>query len=186
VLTKNSGLSIGIGEWRKSVRIFVKGPPIVRNARLRPLAPHFSDGPNMVVLLIALALVMGLLVGLGARELARHHDTLRRPGRGELSAGASELGYKTERDFRIDSERADLALIDVLAGQPGSQRLWENAETGNRGIVWASEELPTNGGASCRSLARRTMINGVFRNGAGVACRTSSGGWEQKGEWRSE
>jgi surface antigen len=132
------------------------------------------------------ALAVGLLVGLGARQLSRHLDAARLSGKGEVSAAATELGYRAERDFRIDTERASLALNDVLGAEAGAQRLWENAETGNRGIVWASEETKGTGGATCRSLARRTLINGIFRNGAGMACRTGSGPWEQKNGWRAE
>ena len=147
---------------------------------------RLSDGPNMIVLLCGVAVAIALLAGLGARQFTRHLDTGRSLPKAELSGAASELGYKGERDFRIDNERASLALSDVLGAQPGAQRLWENAESGNRGIVWASGETSGTDGATCRSLARRTLINGIFRNTASTACRTASGEWEQKGGWRAE
>lgn len=155
------------------------------HAHRRATGRVLSEGPNMIVLLFAMALVVGLLVGLGARQLTHRYSTNRQTT-GELPAAAVDLGYREARDYRIDTERASLALSDVLAAEAGSQRLWENAETGNRGIVWASEETRRTDGASCRALARRTLINGAFRHGAGVACRTASGGWDQKGGWHAE
>jgi surface antigen len=138
----------------------------------------------MIGLLFALALVVGVLVGLGAHQLSRPRDGRLSPG--ALSASAIDLGYKTERDFRMDSQRAETALAHVLAAGPGAQELWDNAETGNRGLIWASEENRRGDGTLCRNLARRTLINGAFRNAAGTACRTEISDWRQTGQWRPD
>jgi hypothetical protein len=146
---------------------------------------RLADGPNMIVLLFVLALVISVLAGLGARHMTHRPDRGHAAPNGDISAEATRLGYRNERDFRIDQEHASLALADVLAAEPGAQRLWENAETGNRGVIWASEETRQPGGASCRNLARRTLINSAFRNAEGIACR-SGAGWEQTGGWRAD
>ena len=135
--------------------------------------------------MFALALVVGLLIGLSARRLTQQFSASR-PSFEDLSAAAVDLWDREARDHQIDTERAGLVISDFFVTEAESQRLWENSETGSRGIVRASEETRSSDGASCRSLARRTLINGAFRNGAGVACRNASGGWGQQGRWHAE
>jgi hypothetical protein len=142
----------------------------------------------MVLLLFLMALVVGVLIGLGARRLARL-DLERaniRHSQQPLSSEATDLGYKVERDYRIDGERAAAALGDVLGDTGGSQRLWENPETGNRGVIWGSGETRRPDGSICRTLARRTLINGAFRNGGSEACHSAGGPWNTSVGWHAE
>ena len=154
----------------------------------RPNGSTDSDGPNLVLLLFALAVVIGLLVGLGARSLTREYA--RHPqaphGGHSLPVEAVELGYHTEHDFASDGKLAAVALAEVLEAGPGAQRLWENVETGNRGVVWASGASQRPGGAVCRALARRTLINNKFQNAGAEACSTADGHWDATVRWTNE
>jgi len=147
-----------------------------------------SDGPNLILLLFALAVAIGLLVGLGARSLTREYA--RHPqaphGGHSLPAEAAELGYHSEQDFASDGKLAAVALAEVLDAAPGAQRLWENVETGNRGVVWASGASARASGALCRSLARRTLINNKFQNAEAETCRGGSGHWDATVRWKNE
>ncbi len=142
-----------------------------------------GGGLNMILFLMFLAVALGLLVGLGARTWTR--AAIDR-GAARLSSEAADLGYKAERDFLVDRGRAEVALGEVLASPAGAQRIWENAETGNRGLLWASEETTRRDGTSCRNVERRTLINGAYRNGASVACRTRQGNWDSAVRWHAE
>jgi hypothetical protein len=150
----------------------------------KPVAERVSKGPNLMMSLFVLAVVIGMLVALGARQWAHRLDRGLPQSRGSaISAEATNLGYRHERDFHVDQEQESRAQAQALAGEPGAQRLWENAETGNRGIVWAAPETLRTGGATCRTLARRTLINGAYRAAEGTACRKGDG-WDQQGAWR--
>jgi hypothetical protein len=142
----------------------------------------------MILLLFGLALVIGLLVGLGARSLTREYA--RHPqaphGGHSLPAEAAELGYHSEQDFASDGKLAALALAEVLDAGPGAQRLWENVETGNRGVIWASAASARANGAVCRSLARRTLINNKFQNAGAETCRAAAGHWDTTVRWKNE
>lgn len=140
----------------------------------------------MIVTLFAVALAVGLLVGLGAHQISRHwQERPAQPQIGEpLSTAAASLGYKTEYDYRTDTERSALATHDVLLARAGAQRLWENAESGNRGVVWASSETQQQDGRTCRDVERRTVINNVYASAIATICKRPRGAWEDAVTWR--
>lgn len=142
-----------------------------------------SDGPSLILVLFGVALLIGILVGLGARSLTSP-DTDRGPEEGRLSAMAAHLGYHTEWDYAGDRKREAAALRQVLGAPPGAQHLWENVESGNRGVIWAAPEVPRADGGACRSLDRRTLVNGAFRSAQGKACRNARGVWDDAVQWR--
>lgn len=153
---------------------------MVRN----PVSERLAKEPNLALLLVLLAILIGVLVALGARQWTHRLDRGQpRSGGSGISTEATNLGYHHERDFQVDQDHASQAQALALDGPPGAQRLWENAETGNRGMVWASPETIGTGKAACRTLARRTLINGAFRATEGLACRKGDG-WDQQGDWR--
>ncbi len=147
-----------------------------------------SDGPNMIVILLGVAVLVGLLVGLGAHQLT--HQPTSRPATARLTAPPSskavDLGYKNERDFSVDTQRTAEALEDVLDANPGAQRLWENAESGNRGVFWVSAESPRADNRSCRDIERRAVINNAFSRAIGTVCRSTTGGWNASIDWHAK
>jgi len=143
------------------------------------------DGASMILLLFAAALVVGVLAGLGVRSLQRSaavRSAMEHAGT-PLPAEAAGLGYRTEQAFAADRDMAAEALEAVLNDGPGAQRLWENAETGNRGVIWAAAATMQPNGVVCRSLARRTLINNAYRNAEAQACRNPTGQWEGGITW---
>lgn len=143
-----------------------------------------AKGPNLILLLFLLAMLIGVLVALGTRQWTHRLDRGQpRFGGSDISAEATNLGYRHERDFLVDQDHASQAQALALDGPPGAQRLWDNAETGNRGMVWASPDTIHTGGATCRTLVRRTLINGARRATEGTACRNGDR-WDQQGPWR--
>lgn len=143
----------------------------------------------MIFLMFGLAILVGVLVGLGARTWTRQYaerPILRDEERPPLPSVAVDLGYKREEDYQSDRLRAVQATLEVLQGPPGGQRLWENAETGNRGVIWGAEEKRASNGALCRDLERRTLINSAFRNASAVACRDAQGRWSGEVAWHAD
>jgi surface antigen len=147
------------------------------------------EGPNIVIILFVSSLVIGVLVGVGASSFG-HHDaggTVQRTHHAQaVSRAAAELGYTTERDFEADNARAESATLQVLQSPPGTQRLWENAESGNRGVVWSGDETASQNGSICRDLVRRTLINNAFRNASATACHQQGESWSADADWRNE
>ena len=82
----------------------------------------------MVLLLFGMALVIGILVGIGARSWTQQYDSGPPTARFSvgLSSEAVDLGYKSEAAYISDRDRASAAQDAVLASGPGAQRLWEN------------------------------------------------------------
>lgn len=147
------------------------------------------DGPNLVVVLFVVSLAFGLLVGLGASRWGPHPDAGTAAGARHatpVSRKAAQLGYVTQHDYAADQQLAASALVQVLQANPGTQRLWENAETGNRGVIWSSPETSTPDGSTCRELARRTLINNAYRNANATACRRPGKVWASEAQWRNE
>jgi len=156
------------------------GNVLVENARW--------EGPSMILLLFATALLSGVLAGLAARSLQSGYPVLpmlRHEG-ASLPSEAYDLGYRTEQAFAADRRLAAEALDAVLQDGPGAQRLWENAETGNRGVIWAAAAERRQDGMLCRSLARRTLINNAFRSAQAEACRVRTDQWERNVIWTIE
>lgn len=163
-----------------------------RTATLREAVPTES-GPNMILLLFVVALVIGVLVGLGARSLTRYdgEPSVAREGQADrqpaaVSAEASALGYRSDRDYSSDRQRASFALGRVMAGVAGEQRLWENPETGNRGVIWNAAEHAGERGRLCRDLIRRTLINNAFRSAEATVCRDPDQAWPTEIAWRGQ
>ncbi len=146
-----------------------------------------SDGPSMVTVLFVLSLIIGVLVGVGVSELTPPNTTGRLPHEGQaLSREAAQLGYASESAFLADNQRASTALLQVLQAQPGTQRLWENAETGNRGVIWGAGETQKPDGTTCREMERRTLINNAYRNANATACHKKGQPWGDTAQWRNE
>ena len=143
----------------------------------------------MVVLLFILSLAIGVLVGIGASSFSRYDSASTNQGQHHappLSRIAAELGYAAERDFENDNVRANNATVQVLLAAPGTQRLWENAETGNRGVIWSGGESQGPDGSICRDLVRRTLINNAYRNASATACHRQGQSWDANPEWRNQ
>ena len=128
-----------------------------------------GDGAGAIVLLFALAVLVGLGVGFGAlryaadpgRPLALHHSN-------SPPKQVIEAGYHNEADFNADRARERAVLTKLLAGPVGAQALWENPETGNRGVIWVASEQ--KGAEICRNLVRHTLLNNTYRNSAATIC----------------
>lgn len=164
-----------------------------RTSTLRVPVAVESDGPNMILLLFVIALVIGILVGLGARSLTRHdggasaaHQSQADWQPAAVSAEASALGYRSDWDYSSDRRRASFALGRVMAGLAGEQRLWENPESGNRGVVWSAAEHAGDHGTICRDLVRRTLINNAFRSAAATVCRDPKQAWPTEVAWQGQ
>ncbi len=136
------------------------------------------NGPSIVLVGICVAMITLGLTVLGMNVWNRHPtvETFQRP---PMSAEAAALNYTREELYRADISMADDALLRVLRGVGGSQLLWENAESGNRGITWNSFENRRG----CRDIERRTMINGMFREEIATACRDAAGHWPSSFAW---
>lgn len=100
-----------------------------------------------------------------------------------VSAEAAGLRYVSQEAFRNDQSRAAAALGSVLARGPGAQEIWENHETGNRGLIWNTNETIRPDGAVCRHAERRTLINHVFHDGIAEVCRPAGGQWDADVTW---
>lgn len=145
-----------------------------------------SDGPTMILLLFGLAMLIGLLVGFGAHRWSQQYQD--RPGDigPPLSNEAAGLGYHSERDFSADRSRAAVALHQVLASSSEAQHLWENVETGNRGLLWGAASFVGQDGLTCRPLERRTLVNKAFRDASAVICRDVHGDWPASVAWQGK
>lgn len=153
------------------------------HARFWGYALH-ADGSDTIVVLLVMAVVIGLLGGLGARHMAHRMDS-DAVLEADTPAEAKRLGYHRLRDLQADLAQQSVALADVLAADAGAQRPWENVETGNRGLIWASAETRRADGTLCRTLARRTLINGAFSRSHGAACLNGTE-WQRTGGWRAD
>ena len=107
-----------------------------------------------------------------------------------LSKAASALGYHEERHYLADREQEHVTVERLLTLPVGAQALWENAETGNRGVIWVAGEregiAPGEAGKLCRDLVRHTLLNNAYHNSLGTICHPP--GKEYPGEvaWRIE
>ena len=149
------------------------------------------EGAGAIVLLFGLAVLIGLLVGFTAQRWATDPDFVAwRFRSGTVSKAASDLGYKAEGDYQADRQR-ERATIDRLLTMPvGSQALWENPETGNRGVIWVGgqHEGAASGqpGKFCRDLVRHTLLNNAYRNSLGTTCQAPGERFPPDIAWRIE
>jgi hypothetical protein len=136
------------------------------------------DGPNIWVVGLGVLTVAALLIWMALHvwQRPRPSDAARRT---PLSAEAEKLSYTAEEDFRSDQSMAAGTLRRVLDGAAGGQILWENPETGNRGLVWNGPE----NARGCREVERRTVINHAFRDFGAMVCRDSRGRWPSEIAW---
>lgn len=129
------------------------------------------DSGGGLVAMFLLALLVGVLAGLGVQHLARlpgrpmslYHGTV-------TQKQAVEEGYEQDADYLADRARERAVITRLLAASVGSQQLWENPETGNRGVIWVANETATADGSRCRELIRHTLINNAFRDTETTAC----------------
>jgi hypothetical protein len=145
-----------------------------------------GDGSGGIFLLFAMALVVGLLAGLGAQRIVQNYG---RPA--ALRSGATpkeivDLGYNSETDFKADHAREQAVITKLLVSPVGSQMLWENAETGNRGVIWVASQHTTPDGGVCRDLVRHTLLNNAYRNTAATTCHGVNAGYPDQIAWRAE
>ena len=144
-----------------------------------------ADGAGIILLLFALAMLIGLAVGFG---VVRYNAELGRPM--ALYHGSSapkeviDQGYHNEADYNADRAREQAVLTHLLAAPVGSQALWENPETGNRGVIWVAREQ--KGAEVCRDLVRHTLLNNAYRNTAATVCRDPSGAFPERVAWHQE
>ena len=146
-----------------------------------------SSDSSVVVALFLLSLVIGVLVGFSVSELSTPRTREPRPHEAvALSREAAQLGYTSEHAFLADNQRAATALRQVLQAEPGTQRLWENNETGNRGVIWGAQDTQRPDGTLCREVERRTLINNAYRNANATACHKKGQPWPDTATWRNE
>ena len=96
------------------------------------------------------------------------------------------MGYHSENDFNADHAREQTVIQKLLAAPVGSQMLWENPETGNRGVIWVAGQHAGTDGGMCRDLVRHTLVNNSYRNTAGTTCRGGNSGYPDQIAWRAE
>lgn len=143
-----------------------------------PQMARDREGPNVVLVGVCVALVTVGLTVLGMNLLNRRPEV--QPLKREpISAAAEALKYSREELYRSDLSMAEDALTRLLRGVGGSQLLWENAESGNRGITWNSFENRRG----CRDIERRTIINGAFHEETSTACRDANGHFPTQLQW---
>ncbi len=144
-----------------------------------------GDSAGLILLLFALAMLIGLVVGVGA---VRYNAEFGRPM--ALYRGSSapkeviDQGYHNESDYNADRLREQAVLTRLLASPVGSQALWENPETGNRGVIWVASEH--RGAEICRDLVRHTLLNNAYRNTAATVCREPRGAFPERVAWHQE
>jgi surface antigen len=149
------------------------------------------DGAGALVALLGFAVLVGLGVGYSAQRWA--NDPGRLPGRFErhsVSKSAGALGYQTDEAFEADRKRETETVTRLLGMPVGSQLLWENPETGNRGVIWVAGEHAggsgTEANAICRDLVRHTLLNNSFRNTLGTTCRKPNQAFSADVTWQQD
>jgi hypothetical protein len=137
-----------------------------------------QSGSNAVLIGIFAALLTAVVIVVGVavwNRYQRSHHVIGEP----LSTRAELLKYSQEEMYRKDLAMENDALTRLLGSAGGSQLLWQNAESGNRGITWNSFENERG----CREIERRTMINDIFHEESATVCRDAAGHWPSKLAW---
>jgi len=150
-----------------------------------------AEGAGMILLLFGFAVLIGLAVGFTAQRWATDPG---RPISLYRSSGAPkevvDQGYKSESDFNADHAREQETISRLLVAPVGTQVLWENPETGNRGVIWVASEHVGNQGAqngqTCRDLVRHTLLNNTYRNTVGTTCHTAGKAFAADIAWQVE
>ena len=149
------------------------------------------DGAGAIVALFFFALLIGLLVGFTAQRWATSPEVAAsRYSASAVSKAASELGYHEERAYQADRQHEQVTVERLLNLPVGTQQLWENPETGNRGVILVSGEragaASGEAGKTCRDLVRHTLLNNAFHNSLGTICRAPGEGFPGDVAWRVE
>jgi surface antigen len=150
------------------------------------------EGAGTIVALVGLAVLIGLAVGFAAQRWAADPAFVVWHGgpTGAVSKAASDLGYKVERDYLADRAREQATVERLLTLPVGSQILWENPETGNRGVVWVAGDHAADAaepaGTFCRDLVRHTLLNNAYRNSLGTTCHAPGQPYSPDVAWRIE
>ncbi len=145
-----------------------------------------------VVAMFGLAVLVGLVAGLGAQRWAgldRRPLALRQGPVAQKPVTQKEAvaeGYQTDADYLADHARERVVITRLLAAPVGSQQIWENPETGNRGVIWVARETVRADGGHCRGLVRHTLINNAFHDTEAVTCRANAGDFPSDVTWRPE
>lgn len=85
---------------------------------------------------------------------------------------AAALGYSTAASYRADQSLASATLRSIMTSSAGTQQIWENRETGSRGLLQVEGSLLRGDGSDCRKFRQRLLLNGKLRENNVIACRT--------------
>ena len=150
-----------------------------------------TDGLGAVLMLFGAALTIGLLVGITAQHRATDpgNAAFLKSGR-TVPRDVAAYGYTSMNDFNSDHLREQATITQLLQAPVGSQSLWENPETGNRGVIWVMKERQVERGAqpgqTCRDLMRHTLLNNAYRNTVGSTCRDKGQAYSAEIAWTPE
>ncbi len=145
-----------------------------------------AESGSLIAVLFGMALVVGLLAGLGAQRYMRDFGHPVAIYQGSAPKEIVKLGYTDVAAYNIDHAREHAVIDKLLAAPVGSQMLWENPETGNRGVIWVARQAMLPNGAVCRDLVRHTLLNNTYRNTAGTTCRPANGSYPPEIPWHAE
>lgn len=107
-------------------------------------------------------------------------------GKGRTIAiiGGTLLGAALGNSVGNSLDRADMNYYNqtsqraLESGQPGQSFPWQNAETGNSGVVTPSNYYRNDNGQYCREYSQRITVGGRTEEGYGTACRQADGTWQ--------
>ena len=150
-----------------------------------------ADGIGAVMMLFGFALIIGLLVGITAQHWATDPGSTAYLKSGHsVPKDVRQFGYTSMSDFNSDHQREQATITHLLEAAVGSQSLWENPETGNRGVIWVMNERQVEQGAMrgqiCRDLLRHTLLNNAYRNTAGTTCHVLGQAYSAEITWKPE
>jgi hypothetical protein len=147
----------------------------------------WSESGGAILLLLGLALLVGLVAGLGAQRYTQH---LERPvvlyQHQGPSKTAAALGYDSDEDYIADRTRERAVIEKLLAAPVGTQLLWENPKLGNRAVILVTRDGARPDGAQCRELMRHSLVNEHFHATVATVCRAADGKAEEEILWRAE
>jgi surface antigen len=81
-------------------------------------------------------------------------------------------------------DRADMQYFDrttqrALETSPSGKALpWNNAESGNSGVITPTNYYKNETGQYCREFQNKIVVGGKTQNGYGTACRQPDGSWQ--------
>lgn len=97
---------------------------------------------------------------------------------GALIGGAigNSFGASLDKADQVYADRAGQSALET--GQPGQSFPWQNAKTGNSGVIVPSNYYQANDGRYCREFTQRINVGGKTQEGYGTACRQPDGSWQ--------